>query len=324
MTSSDTRIAIYERMYRILGTDKALRSLIMAGKASVIYYSARGQEAVPSAMSASLGPDDYITTTYRGMHDTIAKGAPLNEVIAEIIGRSGGTCKGKGGIMHLSDPRVGVMATSGIVGGGIPIANGLALRSQMTDSRSVTVAYFGDGATNIGAFHESLNMAAVWKLPVVFVCQNNEYGEFTPRMETMNLKEISGRADSYGMVGVTVDGNDPDAMYEAGAAAVARARAGDGPTLIEAITYRFMGHVFGMDQMEYMPKEEMQAALAADPVPRYRERLLAEGVILDEDMSALERVVDEEVAAAVAFALASPAPDPLDTLNDVYEEVVVA
>jgi acetoin:2,6-dichlorophenolindophenol oxidoreductase subunit alpha len=322
VTGNETRLGIYRSMYKIFVTDKSMRDLIMTGKVSVIYYSPRGQESVPSAMSAALGTDDFITTTYRGMHDTIAKGAPLNEVIAEIIGRSGGTCRGKGGIMHLSDPRCGVMATSGIVGGAVPIANGLALRSQMTKSTAVTVAYFGDGATNIGAFHESLNLAAVWKLPVVFVCQNNEYGEFTPRMESMNVKQISSRAGSYGMTGVTVNGNDPDAMYEVAAAAVARARAGEGPTLIEAMTYRFMGHVFGVDQMAYMPKEEMRAALAADPVPAYRARLVDTGVVSEADMAALEVAVDTEVAEAVAWALASPPPDPAETYTDVYAEVV--
>jgi TPP-dependent pyruvate/acetoin dehydrogenase alpha subunit len=324
VSDSDTRRGIYERMYRILTVDTTMRGLIMKGVVSVIYYSPRGQEAIPSAMSAVLTGDDYITTTYRGLHDTLAKGAPVHEVIAEIIGRSGGTSKGKGGIMHLSDPRCGVMATSGIVGGAVPIANGLALRSQMTGSTAVTVAYFGDGASNIGAFHESLNMAAVWHLPVVFVCQNNEYGEFTPRMESMNVKQISGRADSYGMAGISVNGNDPDEMYEASVAAVARARAGEGPTLIEASTYRFMGHIFGVDQMEYMPKEEMAAAVAADPVPAYRRRLIDEGVVSEAEMAALEAAVDKEVADAVEFALASPPPDPSETYTDVYAEVVPA
>ncbi|GAA5169362.1 thiamine pyrophosphate-dependent dehydrogenase E1 component subunit alpha [Pseudonocardia eucalypti] len=324
MTDKETRLGIYERMYRIFRTDESMRQQIMKGAVSVIYYSPRGQEGIPAAVSAALTADDYITTTYRGLHDTIAKGAPLKEVIAEIIGRSTGTSKGKGGIMHLNDPRVGVMATSGIVGGGVPIANGLALRSQMTGSPNVTVTYFGDGASNIGAFHESLNMAAVWKLPVVFVCQNNEYGEFTPRMESMNVKEVATRASSYGMPGVTVNGNDPDAMYDAARTAVERARAGEGPTLIEAMTYRFMGHVFGVDTMEYMPKEEMAAAMANDPVPAYRQRLIDQGATSEDEIAALEARVDAEVAEAVEFALNSPPPDPADTYTDVYAEVVPA
>lgn len=324
MSDNQTRRGIYERMYRILTVDTTMRGLMMKGTISIIYYSPRGQEAIPSAVSAALTGDDFITTTYRGLHDTLAKGAPVREVIAEIIGRSGGTCKGKGGIMHLSDPRCGVMATSGIVGGSVPIANGLALRAQMTGSDAVTVAYFGDGATNIGAFHESLNMAAVWRLPVVFVCQNNEYGEFTPRMESMTVQRIAVRADAYAIPGVTVDGNDPDAVYEAASVAVARGRAGEGPTLIEANTYRFMGHIFGVDQMEYMPKEEMRAALANDPVPAYRARLVAEGIATEDELAALEAEVKAEVAEAVEFALASPPPDPAETYTDVYAEAVPA
>jgi pyruvate dehydrogenase E1 component alpha subunit len=319
----NVRLGIYERMYRIYRADTEIRGLIMAGKASIIYYSARGQEGIPAAVSAALTQRDTITTTYRGMHDTIAKGAPLDEVIAEILGRSGGTSRGKGGIMHLNDPRCGVMATSGIVGGAVPIANGLALRAQMTGSDAVTVTYFGDGATNIGAVHEALNMAAVWKLPVLFVCQNNQYGEYTPRMESMNVELISTRAAGYGMPGVTVDGNDPDAMYAVAMEAVARARAGAGPTLIEATTYRFMGHVFGSDTMAYMPKEERQAAMDADPVPAYRSTLIGDG-IAESDIAAMEAEVDREVAAAIDFALASPPPEPDDLYTDVYAEVVPA
>lgn len=321
--TSELRLGIYERMYRIFAADTAVRGLLMGGKISLIYYSPRGQEAIPAAVSAALTDEDRITTTYRGIHDTIAKGAPLGEVLAEIIGRATGTCKGKGGIMHLSDPRCGVMATSGIVGGAIPIANGLALRSRMSGSSAVTVAYFGDGATNIGAFHESLNLAAVWKLPVLFVCQNNQYGEFTPRMESMNVADISSRADAFGMAGVRVDGNDPDAVYEVARAAVGRARAGEGPTLIEATTYRFMGHVFGLDQMEYMPQEEMQAALAADPVPAYR-ALLVEALGSETPLADLEARIDDEVSKAVDFALESPTPDPADAMVDVYAEEVPA
>ncbi|GAA5149945.1 pyruvate dehydrogenase (acetyl-transferring) E1 component subunit alpha [Pseudonocardia eucalypti] len=324
MTDNETRRGIYERMYRILTVDSTMRGLMMKGAISIIYYSPRGQEAIPAAVSAALTPADYITTTYRGLHDTLAKGAPVREVIAEIIGRSGGTCKGKGGIMHLSDPRRGVMATSGIVGGAIPIANGLALRCQMTGNDSVTVAYFGDGATNIGAFHESLNMAALWRLPVVFVCQNNEYGEFTPRMESMTVQRIATRAAGYAIPGVTVDGNDPDETYAAAHTAVARARAGEGPTLIEANTYRFMGHIFGVDQMEYMPKQEREAALANDPVPAYRRRLLERGVATEDELAELEAEVNSEVEAAVEFAMQSPPPDPEETFTDVYAEAVPA
>jgi len=324
MQEIETKLDIYERMYRCFAVDRDMRNLLMGGKLAVIYYSPRGQEAIPAAVSAGLDDSDYITTTYRGLHDTVAKGADLRGVIAEIAARSGGTCKGKGGVMHLTDPRVGVMVTSGIVGGAIPIANGLALRSQLTGTNAVTVSYFGDGATNIGAFHEALNMAAVWKLPVIFVCQNNEYGEFTPRMESMCVEKISTRAEAYGMPGVTVDGNDPDAVYEAARTAIDRARAGGGPTLIEAKTYRFMGHVYGLDKMEYMPKDEFEAAVAADPVPAYRQKLIADGVATDEILAAIEGRVDAEVSDAVDFALASPPPALNEAYTDVYAEAVPA
>jgi pyruvate dehydrogenase E1 component alpha subunit len=319
--SAEVRRSMYRTMRTIAYTDERIRGLLMQGKALITYYSPRGQEAIPAAVSAALRIDDYLATNYRGMHDTIAKGAPLAEVLAEILGKATGTCKGKGGIMHLTDPASGVMVTSGVVGAGLPIANGMALGSKLKGEDRVTVCNFGDGATNIGAFHESLNLAAVWRLPVVFVCQNNEYGEFTPRMDSMNIKRISDRADAYVMVGETVDGNDPDEVYRAAVTAVARARAGDGPTLIEATTYRFMGHIFGLDQMAYMPREEYEAAVAADPVPAYRARLIGEGVLDEDTMAALEAEVKAEVDVAVTFALDSPVPDVAQSLTDVFAEV---
>jgi len=316
------RIRMYETMIRILHTDERIRGLLMQGTIAVTYYSARGHEAIPAAMSAALRADDYVATYYRGMHDTIAKGAPLPAVVSEIFGKAAGTCKGKGGIMHLTDPGSGVMVTSGIVGGQIPIAVGLALGSRLRGEDRVTAVSFGDGATNIGAFHESMNMAALWSLPLVFVCQNNEYGEFTPRMESMTIHKISDRADSYAMAGVTVDGNDPDEIYAVAVDAVERARRGDGPTLIEALTYRFMGHIFGLDTMPYIPAEEMAARLAADPIPAYRARLVNEGVLSEDAMQELEERVRAEVDDAVQFALDAPDPDHEESLTDVYAKVV--
>ncbi|MDT7583594.1 MAG: acetoin:2,6-dichlorophenolindophenol oxidoreductase subunit alpha, partial [Pseudonocardiales bacterium] len=173
------RLQIYETMTKINLADERVRGLLMSGKIMIVYYSPRGQECIPAAVAAAMEPDDYTVTTYRGMHDSIASGAPLGEILAEMMGKATGTSKGKGGPMHLSVPNSGLMVTTGIVGGGIPIANGVALASQLKGLDRVTVCYFGDGATNIGAFHEALNMAAVWDLPVVFICQNNEYGEYS-------------------------------------------------------------------------------------------------------------------------------------------------
>jgi pyruvate dehydrogenase E1 component alpha subunit len=319
----ETLVGMYRTVTRIQTCDEQLRGLLNAGKIFIFYYSPRGQEVIPAAVSACLQPDDYVVTTYRGIHDEIAKGAPLPELMAEILGRAGGTCKGKGGPMHISDPRSGVMVTTGVVGSGLPIANGLALASKLREDGRVTVAYFGDGAANIGAFHESVNLAAVWNLPVVFVCQNNRYGEFTPIREVQKIERISDRAAGYGLPGVTVDGNDPWATYAAAAEAVERARSGGGPTLIEANTYRLMGHFYG-DQMPYMDQEEYAAAAAADPIPRFRSRLIAEGLASEEQLAAIEADAAGEAQAAIEFGFASPAPAPADLFEDVYAEKVGA
>ncbi len=283
----DALLAMFEIQSRIKLCDERFRSLLTSGQIQLIYYSPRGQECISAGYSVHLRPDDYVVATYRGLHDHLAKGVPLKELWAEFLGRATGTCKGKGGPMHITHPESGLMVTTGIVGSGIPIANGFALASQLSGTDQVTVVNFGDGASNIGAFHEGLNMAGVWKLPVIFVCQNNLYGEHTPMAMSTPIERISDRAASYGMVGVTVDGNDPVAMCQAAEEAVARARAGEGPTLIEAVTYRFWGHLMG-DAMEYMPKEERQAAMDADPVPRYRQWLIDNGHATDDELTALE------------------------------------
>ena len=319
----ETLVGMYQTIARIQACDERLQELIKAGKIFIFYYSPRGQEVIPAAVSACLRPDDYVVTTYRGIHDEIAKGVPLPELMAEIFGRVDGTCKGKGGPMHISHPPSGIMVTTGIVGGGLPIANGLALASTLQEDGRVTVAYFGDGAANIGAFHEALNLAAVWNLPVVFVCQNNQYGEFTPIHEVQKVERISDRAAGYGIPGVSVDGNDPWAMHGAAATAIERARSGGGPTLIEANTYRFMGHYFG-DQMSYMDAEEYRAAVAADPVPRFRSRLIQEGMASESELSAIEADAGAEADAAIEFGFASPAPAPGDLFEDVYAGMVVS
>ena len=318
----ETLVGMYRTIARIQACDERLQELIKTGKIFIFYYSPRGQEVIPAAVSAALRPDDYIVTTYRGIHDEIAKGIPLPELMAEILGRVGGTCKGKGGPMHISDPSSGVMVTTGIVGSGLPIANGLGLASKLQGDGRVTVAYFGDGAANIGAFHEALNMASIWGLPVVFVCQNNQYGEFTPIREAQKVERISDRAAAYGLPGVTVDGNDPWAMYAAAAEAIERARRGEGPTLIEANTYRFMGHYFG-DQMPYMDVEEYRAAVAADPVPRFRSQLIADGLATEDELAAIEAQAGADADAAIEAGFASPAPELTDLFDDVYAEVAV-
>jgi acetoin:2,6-dichlorophenolindophenol oxidoreductase subunit alpha len=313
-----TRLKIFETTTTIFAADEKLRDLLMTGKIAIIYYSPRGQEVLAAAAAAAQQTGDYTVTTYRGLHDMIAGGAPLKETLCEMLGKGNGTCRGKGGPMHISDPASGVMVTTGIVGGGLPIANGLALASKMKGDGKVTFANFGDGASNIGAFHEALNMAAIWDLPVVFICQNNQYGEFTPRLESQRCEHIADRAAAYGMPGVTVDGNDAGETYLAVAAAAGRARGGGGPTLVECNTFRFMGHYFGEPQ-EYMPQALMGAAMAADPVPRQRQQLLDAGVP-EELLAEIEQRISQEVAEAAEFALASAPPDPQELFEDVYAE----
>ncbi len=313
-----TQIEIYRRMALIKANDERSRKVIMNGRLVMPYYSPRGQEVIPSAISVNLTDDDYICTIYRGSHDQLAKGLPLKDLWAEVAGRTTGTCKGKGGPMHVTYPTKGIMVTTGIVGSTMPIANGLAWGSQLRGDGRVTVASFGDGAANIGAFHESLNLAAVWKLPVIFVCQNNEWGEHTAYDKTSNVK-VADRAAAYGMPGVRVDGNDPFEMYAVANEAIARARAGEGPTLIEAMTYRFFGHVFG-DADAYMDKARKTEAMANDPVPRFRALLIETGVASEEQLAEMEAAIEKEIDEAVEFALASDFPGVEELKRDVFAE----
>ena len=323
MSTSAVWVEIYRRMTLIKQNDERFRSVIKAGQIIGPYYSPRGQEAIPAAVSVNLTDEDYICTIYRGIHDMLAKGVPMRELWAEIAGKRTGTCKGKGGPMHITHPASGVMVTTGIVGSSMPIANGLALAAQIRGEKRVAVAYFGDGASNIGAFHEALNMAALWKLPVLFVCQNNGYGEHTRNDLATAAAKISDRAFGYQMPGVTVDGNDPLAVYEAAKTAVERARAGAGPTLIEARTFRFFGHVFG-DADAYMGKGEKEAAMARDPVPAFRAWLIANAHASEAQLAALETGIERKIDEAVQFALSSPNPEAVELRRDVFAYEVPA
>ncbi|MCV7194492.1 thiamine pyrophosphate-dependent dehydrogenase E1 component subunit alpha [Mycolicibacterium brumae] len=318
----DELTAIFRSATRIKVCDEKFRSLILTGQVSAQYYSPRGQEIISAAIGALLRPDDYVVTTYRGLHDQLAKGVPLRELWAEFFGKATGTCKGKGGPMHITHPESGLMVTSGIVGGGLPIATGLALSSQLQKTDQVTVVNFGDGATNIGAFHEACNLAALWKLPVIFCCHNNRYAEHTSFEDGTSVDAIADRAAAYRMPGVRVDGNDPVAMYRAAAEAVDRARRGEGPTLIEAMTFRFFGHQMS-DNNEYMKPGELERERAADPVLRMRAALIADDVLTEEQAADIEADEKAAVADAFAFAEASPYPELSEGLTDVYEGVPV-
>lgn len=318
----DTLRDIYTRTMRVARADEKFRSLLMAGKLATIYYTVRGQELVSAAMMAALESDDYLVTTYRGQHDQIAKGVPLKPLFAEIFGKATGTCRGKGGSMHITHPVSGVMVTTGVVGSGLPIANGLALASQNRGDGRVTVACFGDGASNIGAFHEAMNMAQLWQLPVIFFCQNNHYGEHTAFADHTKVNRVASRAAAYGMRGVRVDGNDAEAMYAAAKEAVDRARAGEGPTLLEAMCYRMLGHFFGAD-FSYMSAEHLEEMKDADPLPRLR-RLMLDHQFGEAELDAIVAEIDREIDEAAQFAIDSPLPGPEELRKDVFEEEIAA
>lgn len=317
MPDPRTLVEIYRKMTQIKLNDDRLIGQIRAGRLVMPYYSARGQECIPAAISVLLTREDYLVTIYRGIHDMIAKGVPPKLIWAELAGRSTGSCKGKGGPMHITHPESGCMVTTGVVGAGMPIACGLALAAQIRGEKRVTITNFGDGAANIGAFHESLNLAAVWKLPVVFVCQNNRYAEHTALSTGTAIQHISRRALSYDMPGMHVDGNDPVAVYHAASVAIDRARNGGGPTLIEATTFRFNGHLIG-DPGDYIPKEEYQAAVAADPYPKYRDWLLRNKSATVAELEELEAETAADVEAAMKFAFDSPLTDVSEIARDIF------
>lgn len=278
-----------------------------------------GQEAPPAAVCEALAPDDYITSTHRGHGHCLAKGADPRLAMAELMGRATGYCRGRGGSMHIADVASGNLGANAIVGGGIPIAVGAALASQLKGDGKVAVSFFGDSATNEGVFHESLNLAGVWKLPVVFVCENNLYGISVPQWQSTPIKDLSVRGASYNIPGVTVDGNDAVAVYEAAKEAVERARNGGGATLLECKTYRWLGHWTG-DPQPYRTREEVEEWKLKCPIKRHRKFLLEGGFASSEELDALERKAHDLIEEAAAFAMSSPEPDPADVLDGVFCE----
>ena len=303
-------------MSLILAVDERVRRGLSGGEFACTYWPATGQEAIAAALGTVLRPDDQLVTTYRGLHDQVAKGVPLGPLAAEILTRRTGVNGGTGGVMHVSHPPSGLVLSNGIVGSGLPIAVGVALAARLRGTDQVTVASFGDGATGTGSFHEAVNLAAVWQVPVVFCCQNNGYAEMTPTAEAQPGGGAD-RAAGYGIDGVRVDGNDPDALHRALTAAVDRARAGGGPVLLECLTYRLWGHYFG-DPMRYMPREELDQARADEPVGRYRARLIADGVLDEGEAAAIDEAARSEVEQAFIEALAAELPDGHEAFVDVY------
>ena len=304
-------------MVLMKAADDRLSKGIGTGEFMCVYWPSRGQEAIAAAMVVSLRPDDQLVTTYRGLHDLIGKGVPLEEIYGEMMGRTVGASRGKGGTMHIAKPDKGVMLSTGIVGAGPPVAVGLAMAAKRKGLDRVTVVSFGDGATNTGSFHEAANMAALWDLPMVFVCQNNLYAEMTPTADTMRLEHVADRAAGYGMPGVRVDGNDPLAVKSALDEALGRARAGSGPTFIECVTFRFRGHYFG-DRMPYIPEEQLAVAMAADPVPRFRKHLAEAGICADDELDKVDAEAATTVETALKNVMSAPSPSIDELDRDVY------
>lgn len=278
-----------------------------------------GQEGIAAGVEATLRPDDFVLSTYRGHAHVLGRGAPLDAAMGEMMGRANGLNKGKGGSMHLTDVERGALGSYAIVGGHLPIACGSAWSAKLRGTDQVTVCFFGDGATNIGFFHEALNLAAVWRLPVIFVCENNLYMEFTPIGHVTAVPHpAADRASAYGLAGQIVDGNDVEAVYTVVRDAVERARAGEGPSLIEALTYRHKGHS-RTDPGKYRTQEEVDTWLARDPIPAFRRRLEENGVD-PARIGEIERQALAAVEEAVQTTLATPAPDPAELVTDVYCE----
>jgi len=317
--SAEQQRRMYELMTIMKLTDDRLAKGISSGEFLAIYWPHRGQEAIAAALGVVLRPSDHLVTNYRGLHDHIGKGVPVAAIMAELLGKVTAPGMGKGGTLHLSSPEVGSMLSTGIVGAGIPVGVGLALSAKQQGLDRVTATTFGDGATNTGSFHESLNLAAVLNVPVVFVCQNNLYGEKTPVDHAMKVATVAERAAAYGMPGVRVDGNDPDALFAVLSESVDRARSGGGPTLVECMTFRFRGHSFG-DNMKYIPPEQLAAAQVKDPVPTYRQRLLDEGVCTDDELVDIETAATAIIDQAVKEAMAAPAPSPDHLRDHVYAD----
>ncbi|MER7898789.1 thiamine pyrophosphate-dependent dehydrogenase E1 component subunit alpha [Streptomyces sp. NPDC096046] len=309
----------YERMNVIRRTEKAAHDLFLRGLVKGTTHLAAGQEAIAVGASAALRPDDYVFATYRGHHHALARGATPEECLAELMSRATGLCKAKGGSMHLTKAATHMLGSYAIVGSHLPMAVGAAWSARLRGTEQLAVAFFGDGATNIGAFHESLNLAAVWKLPVLFVCENNLYMEYTPIADvTAVARPAADRAPAHGIPGEVIDGNDVEAVEEAVGRLARRARAGDGPAVLEAETYRHFGHSRA-DPAAYRPAEEVERWLKHDPLDLARGRLAELGVG-EETVAEADERARAVVERAVAAAKAAPPPDPREALTDVWAD----
>jgi acetoin:2,6-dichlorophenolindophenol oxidoreductase subunit alpha len=316
--SPDEQRAMLRQMLTIRLFEERASADYHAGKIYGVVHCYIGEEAVAVGVCAALEGGDQIISTHRGHGHCIAKGADLERMMAELYGRQTGYCKGKGGSMHIADFGIGMLGANGIVAGGISIVTGAGLAAQMDGKGRVAVSFFGDGASNAGPFHECLNIAAAWKLPMLYICENNMYAAQTAAAQTHAMPDVAGRAAGYGIPGVIVDGNDIFAVYQAAARAIARARAGEGPTLIECKTFRWRAHTERIGQPDFRTEAEIDAWKKKDPIARLRGQLQAQGAMTDADWQAMHKEVLATIGSAVAFAEASPFPTPEQALEDMY------
>ncbi len=307
-------VEIYKKMFEIRTFEEKLYYLYLTETMPGGMHQYTGQEAIAVGVCENLRKDDYITSSHRGHGHYIAKGGNINRLMAEMFAKETGCCKGMGGSLHVADFSVGMLGATGIVGAGIPIATGAGLSIQLRGSDQVAVSFFGDGASNTGAFHEGINLAAVWKLPVIFVCENNLYGVSTRITNVLPIKDIAERAKSYGIPGVVVDGNDILAVHKVAKEAVERARKGKGPTLLECKTYRQRGHS-RFDPAKYRSKEEEKEWFKKDPIVRFKNYLLENNVLSDKEIEKLEKEVGEIIDKSIKFAKESPDPAPDSALK---------
>lgn len=308
---------MYEQMVTIRHFEERAGKEFAGGKIPGFVHLYAGEEAVAVGVCAHLTDDDFITSHHRGHGHCIAKGVDLRAMVAELLGKEAGACRGKGGSMHIADVHKGMLGANGIVGGGFPLATGAGLTAKHNGRGQVAVCFFGDGAANQGTFHESLNLAGIWKLPVIYVAENNGYAESTPVTYHMSCRDIAERAAGYHMPGVTVDGLNVFAVYEAAGEAIARARRGEGPSLVECKTYRYFGHFEG-DTITYRSKEEVDSFRSRDAIQSLRRSLEERGMATGAELDAIDQQVQERIDDAWRFAEAAPLPAPEDALTDVY------
>jgi pyruvate dehydrogenase E1 component alpha subunit len=312
-------ISMYRTMFLIRRFEETANELYMEGRIPSTLHLYIGQEAVATGVCANLRMGDYVLSTHRPHGHSLAKGVAPQAIMAELFGKATGCCKGKGGSMHVGDIQMGVLPAMAIVGANVPIAAGTALAAKMLKTGGVTVCFFGDGAANEGAWHEGLNAAAIWDLPVVFVCENNLYAASTPFSKSFKIQHVAERHCAYGIPGAVVDGNDVLAVYKSANEAIERARTGGGPTLIECMTYRQCGHSRS-DPRTYRTREEEDEWKQRDPIPRFRKWLTEQGMAKTVRLDGVEQEVEQAIKAAIAYAEASPAPDPQEVYRDVYKE----